>query len=94
MIILDDHVFKYYIKIRIKIIIFFSFLTITTKTKMNSNEIELTKLILDYSINVKNYAKWFEIADVNKNEDSFTTYKVIYRVYMKITELLFFLVNF
>jgi hypothetical protein len=41
---------------------------------------ELKKLILEYSTNVKNYAKWFEIADVNKNEDSYTTYKVIYRV--------------
>ncbi len=48
---------------------------------MNSeNTTDLKKLILEYSTNVKNYAKWFEIADVNKNEDSYTTYKVIYRV--------------
>lgn len=47
---------------------------------ISDEKAHLRKQILDYSINVKNYAKWFEIADVNKNEDSFTTYKVIYRV--------------
>ena len=40
----------------------------------------LKKLVTDYSTNVKNYAKWFEINQVFKNEDSYTKYNVIYRV--------------
>ena len=47
---------------------------------MNETDTDLKKIIHDYSINVKNYAKWFEIAAVNKNEESFTTYQIIYRV--------------
>ena len=40
----------------------------------------LKKLVTSYSTNVKNYAKWFEINQVFKNEDSYTTYNVVYRV--------------
>ncbi len=49
---------------------------------MSSEEdIEKVKqLLISYSANVKMYAKWFDISEVDKNEETFTTYKVVYRV--------------
>lgn len=38
------------------------------------------KRLLEYSVNVKNYAKWFEISDVKKVDEGYTSYKVVYRV--------------
>ena len=46
---------------------------------MNEEKNNLKKIIMDYSTNTKNYAKWFEIAEVEKNEETYTSYKVIYR---------------
>ncbi len=40
---------------------------------------ELKKRILEYSTNVKNFAKWFEIGGVKQVDDSYTVYKVVYR---------------
>lgn len=36
--------------------------------------------ILGYSVNVKNFAKWFAITDVKRIDESYTAYKVVYRV--------------
>jgi len=48
---------------------------------MSSEDIEKVKqMLISYSGNVKMYAKWFDISEVDKNEETFTTYKVIYRV--------------
>ena len=41
------------------------------------------QLLLSYSTNVKNYAKWFDIARVELNEKTFTKYKLIYRVLLQ-----------
>jgi hypothetical protein len=46
----------------------------------NSSRIELKNLILKYSKDVKNYAKWFEISQIDKKQGSYTVYKVVYRV--------------
>ena len=52
-------------------------------TEINLNEkndlVNLRKFLIEHSINVKNYAKWFEINEVNKNESTYTSYKVVYR---------------
>ena len=52
-------------------------------TSSNINDLDdlvnLRKMIISYSTNVKNFAKWFEITEVNKNEATFTSYKVVYR---------------
>jgi hypothetical protein len=60
--------------------------TTPSQNNDNNNEINqkkslLKKQLLEYSTNVKNYAKWFEISEVKKDESSFTSYKVIYRVF-------------
>ena len=46
----------------------------------NTKKLALKKRILEYSINVKNFAKWFEISDVKRVEETYTAYKVVYRV--------------
>ena len=48
--------------------------------EINSNREFLKIVLVNYSSNVKSYAKWFEISDIDKNEGSFTSYKVVYRV--------------
>lgn len=48
--------------------------------EINTNKDVFKRALIFYSANVKNYAKWFEINEINKNETSFTSYKVIYRV--------------
>lgn len=48
---------------------------------MSTEESDRVKqLLISYSANVKMYAKWFDISEVDKNEETFTTYKVVYRV--------------
>ncbi|CAF0947715.1 unnamed protein product [Brachionus calyciflorus] len=51
--------------------------------EINSNREFLKIILVNYSSNVKSYAKWFEISDVDKNEESFTSYKVVYRLLPK-----------
>jgi hypothetical protein len=53
---------------------------INDETNAELRKTNLKRIILFYSTNVKSYAKWFEIAQVNKNEENFTTYQIIYRV--------------
>lgn len=48
--------------------------------EINSNREYLKIVLINYSTNVKSYAKWFEISEVDKNEDTYTSYKVVYRV--------------
>lgn len=48
--------------------------------EINKNRELFKKAIAFYSANVKSYAKWFEINEINKNEDTYTSYKVVYRV--------------
>ena len=52
---------------------------ITEDQKSLNEPPDLRKILIEYSTNVKNYAKWFEITDIDKNEASYTTYKVVYR---------------
>lgn len=40
----------------------------------------LKERILGYSVSVKNFAKWFAITDVKRIDESYTAYKVVYRV--------------
>lgn len=47
---------------------------------MNQMDNVNKKRLLEYSANVKNYAKWFEISDVKKVDEGYTSYKVVYRV--------------
>lgn len=46
---------------------------------MNQMDNVNKKRLLEYSANVKNYAKWFEISDVKKVDEGYTSYKVVYR---------------
>ena len=46
---------------------------------------KIKTLLLDYSTNTKNYAKWFEISEIDKNRNTFTKYKLVYRVVLFIT---------
>lgn len=55
-----------------------------TVEEINQNRELFKQAIGFYSSNVKCYAKWFEISEVNKNEETYTSYKVVYRV--KITK--------
>ena len=52
--------------------------------EINKSPELLKHAIAFYSSNVKNYAKWFEISEISKNEDTFTSYKVVYRVLISI----------
>ena len=63
--------------------------TIDTRSLQNPKA-RLKKLLFDYSVSVKNYAKWFEITQVNKNQETFTTYKVIYRVFIELVSFFLF----
>ena len=49
-------------------------------SEINSNKFMLKSALVYYSSNVKAFAKWFEIGDIIKNEDTFTVYQVVYRV--------------
>jgi hypothetical protein len=62
---------------------------------MSSEDSEKIKQqLISYSTNVKMYAKWFDISEVKKNEDTFTTYKVVYRVSSPIVTLDSRILNF
>ena len=50
----------------------------------------LKERILGYSLNVKSFAKWFAITEVKRVDESYTAYKVVYRV----IGLFFFLIVF
>ncbi len=52
-----------------------SYNEVTTDVKKT----ELKKRIIEYSANVKNFAKWFEIPEVKQVEEKYTVYKVVYR---------------
>lgn len=54
-----------------------------TVEEINQNRELFKQAIGFYSSNVKCYAKWFEISEVNKNEETYTSYKVVYRVKIK-----------
>ena len=51
-----------------------------TLEEVNSDPERLKKVLVNYSSNVKSYAKWFEINEIDKNEDKFTSYRVVCRV--------------
>jgi hypothetical protein len=51
-----------------------------SSAEINASQDLLKQAIGFYSANIKSYAKWFEISEVNKNEETFTSYKVVYRV--------------
>ena len=51
-----------------------------TVQEINENRDLFKQAIAFYSSNVKSYAKWFEISEINKNEETYTSYKVVYRV--------------
>lgn len=48
--------------------------------EINKSRELFKRALVFYSTNVKSYAKWFEISEVEKNEETFTSYKVVYRV--------------
>jgi hypothetical protein len=55
-------------------------------SEINSNKFILKSALIHYSTNVKHYAKWFDVANIIKNEDTYTVYQVIYRVKLDMNE--------